>query len=169
MSTSIEGAVQDAGEGGGALEPIVWEFVRSTRVVFDLQMALERDGSVASGAPHAIDRSLSLAGTAVLSVIGVGRIRHGALSAWQQLHLEWPETYRRSRRQMVQRMGRIVRKKPDGRCARLAILFVEGTMEDPDDGAHEDFTRLVLPVARMVARFGAGSSGAVIAAFLAGG
>ena len=40
----------------------------------------------------------------------------------------------RSRRQMIQRMGRVVRKKSDGRKARLAVLFVEGTSEDPATG-----------------------------------
>jgi len=30
----------------------------------------------------------------------------------------------RSRRQLIQRMGRVIRRKPDGRSARLAILFV---------------------------------------------
>ena len=43
----------------------------------------------------------------------------------------------RSRRQMIQRMGRILRRKSDGRLARLAVLFVEGTVEDPAAGAHE--------------------------------
>ena len=37
----------------------------------------------------------------------------------------------RSRRQMIQRMGRVLRRKPDGRRARFAVLFVEGTVEDP--------------------------------------
>ena len=53
----------------------------------------------------------------------------------------------RSRRQMIQRMGRVVRKKTDGRMARLAVLFVEGTSEDPRDGAHEDFIGFVIDAA----------------------
>ena len=47
----------------------------------------------------------------------------------------------RSRRQMVQRMGRVLRKKADGRRARFVVVFVEDTVEDPSSGAHEDFPR----------------------------
>jgi len=53
----------------------------------------------------------------------------------------------RSRRQMIQRMGRVVRKKSDGRMARLAVLYVEGTSEDPRNGAHEDFIGFVVDAA----------------------
>lgn len=59
----------------------------------------------------------------------------------------------RSRRQMIQRMGRIVRKKADGRPGRLAVLYVEGTSEDPTDGAHEDFVDFVTGAADKVAVF----------------
>jgi superfamily II DNA or RNA helicase len=59
----------------------------------------------------------------------------------------------RSRRQMVQRMGRVVRKKKDGRLARLAILYVMATTEDPEV-AHEDFLYLVTKVARDIVYFG---------------
>lgn len=53
----------------------------------------------------------------------------------------------RSRRQMIQRMGRVVRRKPDGRRARLVVLYVEGTSEDPRNGAHEDFIQFILDAA----------------------
>lgn len=53
----------------------------------------------------------------------------------------------RSRRQMVQRMGRVVRLKADGRPARLAVLYVQGTAEDPHIGAHQDFLHEVMKVA----------------------
>ena len=59
----------------------------------------------------------------------------------------------RSRRQMIQRMGRILRKKPDGRRARFAVLFVEGTVEDPSRGAHEAFLDEVVDVADQVSCF----------------
>jgi RNA polymerase primary sigma factor len=59
----------------------------------------------------------------------------------------------RSRRQMIQRMGRVLRKKEDGRVARVAIFFVEGTTEDPAGGSHEDFLELIEPVALEVRRF----------------
>lgn len=63
----------------------------------------------------------------------------------------------RSRRQMVQRMGRVVRKKKDGRLARLAILYVVGSSEDPKV-AHEDFLYLVTGVARDIVYFGPNAS-----------
>ncbi len=59
----------------------------------------------------------------------------------------------RSRRQMVQRMGRVLRRKPDGRRARFAVLFVEGTVEDPACGAHEAFLGEIIDVADHVSRF----------------
>lgn len=59
----------------------------------------------------------------------------------------------RSRRQMIQRMGRVLRKKPDGRRARVAVLFVEGTVEDPRYGAHEAFLGEIIDVADQVSFF----------------
>jgi superfamily II DNA or RNA helicase len=59
----------------------------------------------------------------------------------------------RSRRQMIQRMGRVLRRKPDGRRARFAVLCVEGTVEDPSQGAHEAFLDEVVEVADEVAYF----------------
>jgi superfamily II DNA or RNA helicase len=59
----------------------------------------------------------------------------------------------RSRRQMVQRMGRVLRRKPDGRHARFAVLFVEGTVEDPRRGAHETFLGEIVDVADHVSCF----------------
>lgn len=44
-----------------------------------------------------------------------------------------------SRRQMIQRLGRIIRLKPDGRRARFVVLYVAETVEDPESGAREDF------------------------------
>ncbi|MDQ6838880.1 MAG: DEAD/DEAH box helicase family protein [Actinomycetota bacterium] len=63
----------------------------------------------------------------------------------------------RSRRQMVQRMGRVLRRKPDGRRARFAVLFVEGTVEDPSNGAHEVFLAEMADVADRVSRFPSGT------------
>ena len=56
----------------------------------------------------------------------------------------------RTRRQMIQRLGRVLRLKPDGSEARLVIAYAKGTREDPADGAHEEFLHEVLPVAREV-------------------
>jgi RNA polymerase primary sigma factor len=59
----------------------------------------------------------------------------------------------RSRRQLIQRMGRVIRKKQDGRPARVVILYVQGTAEDPETGGHEDFLDEVTGAAREVRIF----------------
>jgi superfamily II DNA or RNA helicase len=53
----------------------------------------------------------------------------------------------KQRRQMVQRMGRILRRKDDGRDGRFVLLFATGTDEDPIKGAHEHFVDELLDVA----------------------
>jgi len=72
-----------------------------------------------------------------------------------------------TRLQMIQRMGRVLRRKADGRLARFAILYVEGTAEDPASGAHRDFLDEVTSVADEHPRtFGAAASAAETCAYL---
>ena len=40
----------------------------------------------------------------------------------------------KQRRQMIQRMGRVLRKKPDGRKAVFVVIYAKGTAEDPGLG-----------------------------------
>ncbi len=49
----------------------------------------------------------------------------------------------RNKRQMIQRMGRVLRKKYDNRLARIAIFYMKGTSEDPKNGAHETYIDLI--------------------------
>ena len=49
---------------------------------------------------------------------------------------------------MIQRMGRVLRRKSDGRDAEFTILFVELTDEDPRLGAHETFVDELIAVAK---------------------
>jgi superfamily II DNA or RNA helicase len=72
----------------------------------------------------------------------------------------------RSRRQMIQRMGRVIRKKADGRLGRVVILYVEGTSEDPQQGAHEDFVQFVLEAADDVQVFDSGRAPTEVVAYL---
>jgi superfamily II DNA or RNA helicase len=59
-----------------------------------------------------------------------------------------------SRRQMIQRMGRVLRLKPDGRRARFVLLYVRGTSEDPIlSGAHEAFFDMISGTADAVQHF----------------
>lgn len=71
-----------------------------------------------------------------------------------------------SRRQMVQRMGRVLRKKEDGRLARLAVLYVHGTAEDPAQGGQESFIDMISDVAHDQQIFGPGESGIEICRYL---
>jgi superfamily II DNA or RNA helicase len=73
----------------------------------------------------------------------------------------------RQRRQMVQRMGRILRKKRDGRAARFVIIFIQGTVEDPANEAHETFLNEILDVADEIKRFPVGKGGKKLSKFLA--
>jgi superfamily II DNA or RNA helicase len=50
-------------------------------------------------------------------------------------------------RQMIQRMGRVIRLKKDGRSARIVILYIKGAGEDPELGGHEAFLDAVRPFA----------------------
>lgn len=72
----------------------------------------------------------------------------------------------RSRRQLIQRMGRVIRRKSDGRPARVVVMYLARTTEDPDEGAHEDFLEEVLDVAEGVEVFEPGSPPASIITYL---
>ncbi|MDQ2739414.1 MAG: hypothetical protein M3Y35_12550, partial [Actinomycetota bacterium] len=56
------------------------------------------------------------------------------------------------------RMGRVLRRKPDGRSAHFVIVFVLGTVEDPALGAHEGFLDEITSVADAVRMFPPGGS-----------
>jgi superfamily II DNA or RNA helicase len=59
----------------------------------------------------------------------------------------------KSKRQMIQRMGRVIRLKPDGRNAKIALVYVEDTSEDPATGGHEAFLEEVIPFASQAFAF----------------
>jgi superfamily II DNA or RNA helicase len=65
------------------------------------------------------------------------------------------------RLQMIQRMGRVLRLKKDGRRARFVLLYVRGTAEDPhgEGGAHEAFFDAITPWADEVADFDPAQAG----------
>lgn len=54
----------------------------------------------------------------------------------------------RTRRHLVQRLGRVLRTKTDGRAAHLVLLHASGTLEDPARGGHHGFLEQVDGVAR---------------------
>ena len=59
----------------------------------------------------------------------------------------------KTRRQMIQRMGRVLRLKTDGRKARFVFVFVAETSEDPSRGAHDEFWNEVLDIATSSRKF----------------
>jgi superfamily II DNA or RNA helicase len=93
------------------------------------RMEAFRDGRLtALVAPHVLDEGIDVASADLAIVVGTSR----------------------SRRQMVQRMGRIVRRKADGRRARFVVGFIEDTIEDPAFGAHQSFLEEVTTIATTV-------------------
>jgi superfamily II DNA or RNA helicase len=75
-------------------------------------------------------------------------------------------TASRSKRQMIQRMGRVIRPKQNGDHARIAVLFVEQTSEDPANGAHEAFLEELRDVAEGERTFSAATGAAAITRYL---
>lgn len=74
----------------------------------------------------------------------------------------------RTKRQMIQRLGRVVRRKSDGRYARLVIVYAENTYEDPAQGSHEAFREAIVDAADDMRRFqpdDVGQVGAYLASF----
>jgi superfamily II DNA or RNA helicase len=72
----------------------------------------------------------------------------------------------RTQRQMIQRMGRIIRPKSDGRVARFAITYILDTSEDPALGAHEAFLGEIIDVADDSTNFTSASTVQELTAFL---
>jgi superfamily II DNA or RNA helicase len=56
----------------------------------------------------------------------------------------------RTRRHLIQRLGRVLRLKPDGRQAQLVLAHALGTAEDPERGGHAGFLDEVRGVATSI-------------------
>ncbi|GAB92726.1 DEAD/DEAH box helicase [Gordonia rhizosphera] len=72
----------------------------------------------------------------------------------------------RTRRQMIQRMGRVIRPKRDGRPAVFIVMFAEGSAEDPDMGAHATFLEQLTEIAQKQIRVEAADVGKLIEVWL---
>jgi RNA polymerase primary sigma factor len=72
----------------------------------------------------------------------------------------------RSRRQMIQRMGRVLRKKKDNKEAKVVIVYVKGTAEDPKLGAHETFIDMIIDVATEIQYFDSRNTATQISNYL---
>ena len=72
----------------------------------------------------------------------------------------------RTRRQLVQRLGRVLRRKPDNRAAALVLAYAIATAEDPDRGGHRGFLEQVSAAARAVDVFDTASDTEALTAWL---
>lgn len=80
------------------------------------QMARYRDGTVSVlSAPRLLDEGVDIPETDLGIILAANR----------------------SSRQMVQRLGRIIRRKADGRVGRLIVLYLHDTIEDPEVSGDE--------------------------------
>lgn len=59
----------------------------------------------------------------------------------------------RSRRQLVQRLGRVIRRKADGRAGKFVFIYAVDTVEDPGQKSDEQYLNAVLPYARELGWF----------------
>lgn len=59
----------------------------------------------------------------------------------------------RSKRQMIQRMGRVIRLKADGRPAKILLTYIKDSSEDPNIGGHEAFLEEVREPASSITYF----------------
>ncbi|MFP4636264.1 MAG: helicase-related protein, partial [Nitriliruptoraceae bacterium] len=72
----------------------------------------------------------------------------------------------RTRRQSVQRLGRVLRVKHDGRQARLVLAAARDTAEDPARGGHGAFLGQVRAVARSIDHLDVGADPAALTRWL---
>lgn len=75
----------------------------------------------------------------------------------------------KSRRQMIQRMGRIIRPKADGRHASFLVLYARGSSEDPQQGAHGTFLEQLTGIASEIRSVDADEAPAILAGWLGRG
>jgi len=126
-------------------------FTQSKDVAEEVAAAL-RGWHIAASALHSdmsvTERRQSLAGLAYgsLKVLAAPRLLDEGIDV-PTVDLGIVMTASRSRRQMVQRLGRVIRKKDDGRPVTFVIIFAKDTVEDPSSGVHEGFFDLVGEVA----------------------
>ncbi|WP_277835521.1 DEAD/DEAH box helicase [Speluncibacter jeojiensis] len=72
----------------------------------------------------------------------------------------------RTRRQMIQRMGRVIRPKSDGRHASFLVLYIGDSSEDPDRGAHGTFLEQLTEIASDLVTVDAGEAPTLLADWL---
>ena len=72
----------------------------------------------------------------------------------------------RSRRQLVQRLGRVLRRKADDRVAELVLVHAIGTLEDPARGGHQGFLDEVRGVALAIDRLDVDADRSALPAWL---
>ena len=121
-----------------------------------------RAGAVHSGLPTNTRRALlSQFAQGSLSVLCAPRLPDEGVDL-PAAHLGIILAASQSRR----RMGRVLRRKTDGRFARFVIAYVVGTSEDPGEGAHGAFLEDINDVADDVVNFGTIENGDGVCGYL---
>jgi superfamily II DNA or RNA helicase len=72
----------------------------------------------------------------------------------------------KTRRQMIQRMGRVIRPKSDGRHASFLVLYIRESSEDPGRGAHGTFLEQLTAIASELVTVDADEAPQVLADWL---
>lgn len=132
FTETIDGAMQAAqrlAAGGSIAEPLHSHLATGLRE--DVMRRFRQGFLDAVATPHLLDEGVDVPEADVAVVAAASR----------------------TRRQMIQRMGRVVRRKRDNRPARFVLMYVAGTPEDPRQGGHEAYLDMVLPVAHDISHF----------------
>ncbi|MCR8897185.1 DEAD/DEAH box helicase [Gordonia sp. GONU] len=123
MSASAS-AAQTLLQVGIAAAPYTSDLTRNERVA--LLGSFKRGSITALAAPRVLDEGIDVPEADVAIVLAASR----------------------TRRQMIQRMGRVLRPKADGRAAVFVILYAEASSEDPENGAHGTFLEQLTDIAQ---------------------
>ncbi|MGV9710022.1 DEAD/DEAH box helicase [Gordonia sp. NPDC003424] len=109
---------------GIAAAPYTSDLTRTERI--DLLNSFKRGAVSALAAPRVLDEGIDVPEADLGIVVAASK----------------------SRRQMIQRMGRVIRPKADGRAAVFIVMFAEGSSEDPECGAHGTFLEQLTDIAQ---------------------
>ncbi|QWC84559.1 DEAD/DEAH box helicase [Nocardioidaceae bacterium] len=90
--------------------------------------------------------SLAALTTGELKLLAAPRLLDEGIDV-QAVDLGIVTTASRSQRQMIQRLGRVIRRKDDGRTVTFVLIYAEDTVEDPAEGVHEGFFDMVEDIA----------------------
>lgn len=123
-----EEAASQVSQDGVSATAVFSEMNRTDR---NLQMAAFRKGNLPIlAAPRVLDEGVDVPEAELAIVLAANR----------------------SKRQLVQRLGRVIRRKPDGRAGKFVFFYAKGTIEDPEISGDAHLNE-ILPHARNLGWF----------------